>query len=196
MKEIQQPTRINFKTGHFKANGNDYYIASYLPVGRDLKYSLLVPKLAFGVDFMGIFSMLSKFYKAATEWELPGRALHEIATDSRNAMEAVKRAGEDKERVPIYYELCALFINKIDENPATIDDATIQSKINDWVMEGIPREDFFTLAINSIKGLTEQWLQLQGELLEAEKTMELKSDGGVDLKSSMPQDKKSESKSE
>lgn len=183
-KQPKQPTRINFETGRFTANGHEYYIADYLPVGRDLKYSMLVPQLSFGADFQGIFAMLAKFYKLSTEWEVPGKALHQIATDSRNAMEAVKRAGEDKGRVPVYYELCALFINRIDENPAEIDESTVNTKINDWVKEGIPREDFFLLAINSIRGLTQQWLQLQGEVKDADKAMEPVSDGGASMKTS------------
>ena len=195
MSKIIQPTRINFETGRFTANGTQYYIADSLPVGRDLRYSQIVPQLAFGTDFTGIFQMLSKFYKAATEWDNPGKALFEIATDSMNAMEAVKRAGEDKNRVPVYYELCALFINRVGENPAEIDQSTINSKIDDWIKEGIPREDFFSLAIASIRGLTEQWLQLGGAVAEANKAMEPHSDGGVDTKSSQQSSKSNESKS-
>lgn len=167
---MKQPTRIDFKTGRFKANGHEYYIADYLPVGRDLRYSLMVPKLSFGSDFRSIFEMISKHYKLATDGDSPLKALHEIAISSMNALDGIKRLNE-KDRYPIYYELCALFVNRMDEDPATITDSQIQEKIQDWEKEGIPREDFFALAIASIKGLTVAWQQLTEEIAKSKKVI-------------------------
>jgi hypothetical protein len=190
-------TRIDFNTGKFTANGTKYHIVQDLPVGRDLKYQLLVPKLAFGVDFAGIFATMTQIYKHATEWEMPGRALHEIATLARNYQEAVKRAGEDKQRVPVYYELCALFINAEGENPAEIDENTVNAKIQDWIKEGIPRDDFFTLAIASIQGLTKKWLELEGTIAEAGKALDpSQMDGSVTTKNSEKSSEDSENKKE
>jgi hypothetical protein len=164
---MKEPTRIDFKTGKFTANGHQYYIADYLPVGRDLQYTMMVPKLSFGADFKGIFELITKHYRLATEGESPLRAIHEIAVSSMNALDGIKRLNE-KDRYPVYYELCALFINREDEDPATISESQIQEKIQDWKTEGIPREDFFVLAINSIRGLTSAWQQLNEEIAKAQ----------------------------
>lgn len=171
---MKKPTRINFKTGKFTANGNKYEIVDYLPVGRDLKYQHLSMQMSFGTDFQGIFKLLSETYKLATEGDSALQALHQIATRSRNALEAVKRVGQDEDRIPVYYELCALLCNRQDEDPATITDSQIRDKVEDWKIEGIPREDFFWLAVSSIRGFTDAWKRLEKHQEEAEEAMSAK----------------------
>jgi hypothetical protein len=155
--------RIDFATGKFTANGNEYIINDYLSIGRDVRFSNLVPKMAFGTDFKGIFKAFADIYKLATTGESPLNALHKIALTSINYMDAVKNIGESN--YPVYYELCALFINRVGE-PETITDGMIVDKIKDWEAEGLIKEDFFLLAINSINGLKSQWLELQAKLRE------------------------------
>jgi len=155
--------QIDFSTGKFTANGHEYIINDYLTISRDVRFSNLVPKMAFGTDFKGIFKAFSDIYKMATTGESPLNALHKIALTSLNYMDAVKNIGESN--YPIYYELCALFINRVDE-PETLTDGMIVEKIKDWEAEGLRREDFFLLAINSISGLKNQWLELRAKLNE------------------------------
>lgn len=166
MTEIKQPTRIDFTTGKFKANGHDYYISNVIPVGRDLIYTKLVPQLAFGTDFAGIMGFARDIYNHATTGESPLGALHKIATSAINFMDAVKNIGENG--YPLYYHMAAIFINRVGEDPTILTEEMINEKIQDWEKEGIPREDFFLLAISSIKGLSQTWQELQAQ---AEATM-------------------------
>lgn len=155
-------TRIDFKSKSFFANGNQYVIVDHITVGRDVRYTNLVPKLAFGTDFAGIFKTFSQIYEMATTGDSPLAALHNIATYAINAMDAVKNIGESG--FPLYYELAAIFVNKVGENPNELTDQQIEEKIKDWALEGIPREDFFQLAISSIKELSKIWQAMQEEV--------------------------------
>lgn len=157
-----EPNRIDFKTGKFIANGVNYTIVDYIPVGRDVRYTNLIPQMAFGTDFKGIFSFARKIYDHATTGNDPLLALHKIATDSMNFMESIKNVGESGH--PIYYELAAIFCNRDGEDPAMLTDQMVKEKIDDWEKSGIPREDFFQLAISSIQGLAKAWKALQEEV--------------------------------
>jgi hypothetical protein len=167
MNETKQLTRIDFKTRTFKANGHDYYISDVIPVGRDVRYTNLVPKLSFGHDFSGIMGFVKKIYGYATSGNDPLNALFKVATDCYNMMESIRRLKEDE--WPVYYEMAAIFCNRVDEDVKQLTDQMVLEKIDDWNKEGIPREDFFALAISSINGLAAEWQRLEEEIAKNQK---------------------------
>ena len=145
-------------SGSFMANGNRYIIMEYLSVGRDVRFKNTVPKMVFGTDFAGIFESFAKIYTYATTGESPLAALHKISVLCMNQMDAVKSMRETGND-PVL-ELCALFINKEGEDHSTISDQQISDKIADWKAEGLDSNDFFLLAINSVKDLKRRWMEL------------------------------------
>lgn len=149
MSELKPVTRIDFKKGRFNANGKEYIISEYVTVGRETRYVRASAQVGFGLDWKGVFKILNEIYTHATTGESPLAALHKIAVASMNAMDGMKGMAND-DRVPAIYELCAMIINTPGEDPATISEATVREKYEDWSAEGIPREDFFELAIASM----------------------------------------------
>ena len=154
-----QAKRLDFKSKRFVANGHTYIIHDYLTIGRDVHFTNLVPKMVFGADFKSIFDTLSKVYALCTTGDSSLAAIAKISTLALNQMEAIKDFGE--RGYPLYYELCALFINREDEDETKISQDLINAKIKDWEVDGYVRDDFFLLAINSVIDLKRQWLQLQ-----------------------------------
>ncbi len=156
------PNRIDFKSGTFVANGHDYYIADFITVGRDVRYTNLIPKMAFGMDFKGIMDFARQVYTNSTGGNDALTACFKNATLSMNMMDSIKNMNESG--FPIYYELAAIFINRKDEDITVLTDQMVKEKIQDWEKAGIPREDFFRVAISSINGLKEAWISLTEEI--------------------------------
>lgn len=171
MSEPKPLTRIDFKTGRFIANGTEYYISEYVTVGREIRYLRSTSKIAYGYDWKGIFQVLNKIYTIGTTGNDSLKALHEINVLAMNTMDGIKSVAND-ERVPDIYELCALIINRIDEDPSTITDAQIRQKFNDWQKEAIPREDFFDLAIASMTHSSSALKVLREAIARAEKELQ------------------------
>lgn len=156
--------RIDFKSKRFEANGHNYIIRDHLTIGRDVYFTNLVPRMVFGADFKSIFDTLATIYTHGTTGDSSLAAISKITTLALNQMEAIK---DFQERgYPMYYELCALFINREGEDERTISQDVINAKIKDWEIGGYLKDDFFLLAINSVIDLKNRWLELQGHLQE------------------------------
>lgn len=156
--------KIDHKLGSFVANGNTYYIKQYITVGRDVRFTNLVPQLMFGTDFKGIFTILSKINKLTSSGNDVLGAITQINMLTFNMLEAIKTVGTSG--YPLYYELCALFINREGENEGPISDDQIKAKIDDWLKEDFDREDFFLLSIHSIDRSGKLWRALMGKVEE------------------------------
>jgi hypothetical protein len=143
----------------FIANGNKYYIMDYITIGREAIFKNTVAKMAFGVDFKELFQVISSAYKDCTTGESPISQLNKAGVKLLNLLEAIKNIKE-KGYDP-YLELCALFINLENEDHSTITESQIENKINDWIAEGFDPNDFFLLAINSVKDLKSHYQELK-----------------------------------
>jgi hypothetical protein len=146
----------------FTANGNEYVIMDYITIGREPMFKNIVAKMAFSVDFKGLFGVLREIHTAATTGESPIAQLNKISVKSANLMEAIKDV-QTNNREP-YLELCAIFINRVGEDHSTITQQQIEDKIADWKKEAFDPNDFFLLAINSVNDLKSQWLESRSKV--------------------------------
>lgn len=156
---LTQPKRIDFNSGRFTANGHEYIITPFLTIGRDVRFTNLVPRMVFGADFKSMFDTLSKIQTYCTTGDSSLAAISKIHPLALNQMEAIKNFKENG--YPAYLELCALFINREGEDVRQITDDQVKQKIQDWEAEGIATDDFFLLAINSVADLKRRWQEFQ-----------------------------------
>ncbi len=156
---IKPKPQLNQK---FVANGHEYVIMDYITIGREAEMKNIVSKMAFSLDFKGLFSKIKEIYSYSTSGESPINQLHKVSVVSLNLMDAITYI-ENNKREP-YIELCALFINRVGEDHSTITKQQIDEKINDWIIEGFDPNDFFLLAINSVNDLKSQWMESKQKL--------------------------------
>jgi len=50
-------------------------------------------------------------------------------------------------------QICALFLNRADEDVKVWNEAVINEKIDDWLSAGVDYQDFFQLAVRLVPGL-------------------------------------------
>jgi hypothetical protein len=139
-KKLKQ---LDLTQKEFEANGKKYFIESSLSFERYLQYQKLQIELAFEPGFYGVFEAMKKGYELCNNQKFA-----DLAVLLHNTMAGI--ATVDQRRIPAL-DLCALFINKEDEDRAIINDDMIKQKINDWQAEGLDILPFFQLAMDSIK---------------------------------------------
>lgn len=144
---------FNVKDKVFMANGRKYYMSEKISVRRFREYEKLVPLLTYGMGFNEIFSALKKAYAAANE-----KRFADVAVMLHNIMSGIKDADDEKRFHPALL-VCALVINREGEDPGAYDESVQIEKIEDWQKEGLNMLDFFTLALTSINGFRETYLQ-------------------------------------
>lgn len=140
-----EPKRLNLKDKQFVANGISYYIGERLSLDRWTEFEKQQPKLGFGKDFQSIFNSLS----TAIDYGNKGKGI-EAWNIVLNLKQSVNDHLENRMDTALY--ICALFINRKDENQKTVDKNLFEEKINDWRVEGYDSLDFFSLAANLVSG--------------------------------------------
>ena len=135
------------------ANGRKYRVSEMISVDRFKQYEKLEPKLTYGVTFEEMFKNIKKAYQAVNEQRFADSAviLHNIMAGIQDV--------ENEQRVHPALIMCALVINFEGEDSTIYDEAVILGKIDDWQKEGLNMLDFFMLALSSIKGFRETYLQ-------------------------------------
>jgi hypothetical protein len=144
---------LNLKTTEFVANGNKYIISDKISIERYMEYQKLVPLLAFGTNFEEMFQQLKKAYMHLNKQNFADSAviIHNILSSVGNV--------EQASRVHPALKMAALFINRNNEDIAIYNEEIINEKIKDWTVEGFNISDFFTLALNSISGFRQAYLE-------------------------------------
>lgn len=144
---------IDFSQKKFVANGKEYFIEENLSYERWIMWRKLQVQIGYDITFDVLFSKIKEAYlylnKPTPEPVSAGVILY-------NIMEGVKMISDDKQ-IPLVIRLCALFVNTKDEDRATITEAIIEEKKDDWVKEGISMNSFFALAISSIPSFLENY---------------------------------------
>lgn len=143
MTELKIP---NAEELTFKANGVDYFIEKSLSFDRYEMYQKLSIECGYDVSFYGMFEQLNKLFELQNQGKLADAAVltHNLITGISNI---------DKRSNPVL-SMCALFINKKDEDRNIISDEIVESKIADWKAEGIAMEFFFSIATGTMSGFT------------------------------------------
>lgn len=127
----------------FVANGNTYDIEESFSYARWMMYEKLQIELSYGITFQAMFQQLKEIWEELQEMHF-GKCCVLVF----NLMSGVKNKLDD--RIHPALRMCALFINKPDEDRRTITEEQIKAKLDDWEKEGIAVNSFFVLAIGFI----------------------------------------------
>jgi hypothetical protein len=129
----------------FKANGNEYVIEGSLSFDRLEMYEQLEVELGLGLRLQTVLEKLDE-QKACYDDGRHADAIivnHELRTSAYHKMEGKTNTA---------FDMCALFINRVDEDRRYINRDMIKAKVHDWKEEGYAVNDFFQFAISSIPG--------------------------------------------
>ena len=167
---MSEAKKIDVSAGSFTANGRKYRVAEVISVERFKQYEKLEPKLTFGLSFEEMFKNLRKAYDATNE-----QRFADASVIIHNMMSGIKDLENDK-RIHPALAMCALVINFEGEDTGVYDEAVTLQKIDDWTKEGLNMLDFFTLALNSIRGFRETYLLFIQEQAKREVSLFEKDD--------------------
>jgi len=150
MSEVK---KIDLSQGWFMANGKKYVISNSISVERYKEYEKLEPKLTYGVGFEELFRNVKKAYELVNQQKFADSAvvLH-------NIMSGIKEV-EDSKRIHPALTMCSLVINVEGEESAIYSAEMVNNKVEDWTAEGLDMIDFFLLALKSIKGFRQTYLE-------------------------------------
>lgn len=137
------------KQSVFTANGNEYTIEGGISFDRWKEYQKLQPQLALDITTEDIFLQIREAYSILNK---PNPAILDAGVILANLMKGVATISD--KRHPVALRMCALFINRKDEDRKGINEDLINSKIEDWRAEGFDIGSFFQLALYSIPGFT------------------------------------------
>lgn len=144
-KNTRQLKKLDLSKKTFMANGRLYRIDSELSIERFAEYQILEKEAGFGVNFKTIFNSLKQIHSLMNEVKFV-----EAAVKLDNLMRGV---AETEKRKPTLLKICALFINREDEDITTINNTIIEEKINDWKEYDV--NSFFQFALATIDGFIE-----------------------------------------
>lgn len=148
-----QVKTLDLKEKKFTANGNKYVISEKISIERYIEYQKLSPLLTFGTNFEEMFKQLKKVYENLNKQNFADSAviIHNLLTSVGTV--------EQSSRVPAALKMAALFINREDEDITVYNEEIMTDKILDWTKEGYNIGDFFSLALNSISGFRQAYLE-------------------------------------
>lgn len=139
---------IDLNKSSFMANGREYFIMNDLSLARFCEYQKIAAELAFETGFKGVFDTLRSIYDACSSGNDIIAANHKCRELAYNQMNSIKDF-QDRPHPRVLY-FCSLFINRQGEDVGRFDARVSESKVNDWVEEGLAVEDFFVLAASFI----------------------------------------------
>jgi len=151
----------------FNANGVRYFIRSAdegISIGRFNEYQRMSAMVGFGATFQKIYENLAKAIQLANGVVKDENTFIDLALHLRAMQESILDASEDRNSLALY--LCTLFIVRKGEDLTTWSMEDAKEKIDDWNREGYSAEDFFQLALGSVNGFRNAYLELIGRLNE------------------------------
>jgi len=137
--------RLDLSKSTFEANGVKYRFSSNMCIDRFIEFERLQAHVGFGKDFQNMYTVLKDTYELLNKGKLA-----DASVKIHNLIQGIA-TNLDKRDHPIL-EMCALFINREDEDVKTYDEDVMKQKIEDWRKEGYSIEDFFQLAFNFVEG--------------------------------------------
>ena len=140
--------RLSFTGGkvtEFEANGHKYKFCKTISIDRFVEFERLQAHVGFGKDFKGIHAELVGAYELLNKSK-PADAAVKIS----NLVNGIGWNLEKRDH-PVL-QMCALFLNREDEDATKFDEDLVSEKIADWREEGYSIEDFFQLAFNFVEG--------------------------------------------
>lgn len=157
MSNQVRPLPPNFT--EFEANGNKYVVSKHISAERFKEYEKLVPNLTYGLSFQEIYKQLGKLYN-----HLNKQSFADAAVICHNIMGGIRQI-DDVKRIHPALEMCALVINRENEDTRVYNRELMLAKINDWQEEGLDMMSFFRFALNIIEGFRETLIESTREKL-------------------------------
>jgi len=136
---------IDFNEKKFEANGSTYYFSQTMSIDRFVEFERLQAHVGFGKDFKHIYEKLREAYDNMNKNKLADGAviIHNLINGIAENL--------DKRDHPIL-QMCALFINREDEDKTVFDPDVNAQKIDDWKKEGYAGNYLFQLAFTFVDG--------------------------------------------
>lgn len=166
--ELGNPIKGISQLDRFKANGHNYVVRSRLGLARFEVFDESHPEITFGLGFEQLYNNLNACFDLLNKAK-PADAAVRI----HNMMNGIATNLEKREN-PVL-KICTLFICREDEDLTTYDEALAKQKIEDWRIEGIDSEHFFSLAFNSVRNFMPIYRQVSQNISEGVK--QVRNDG-------------------
>ena len=145
--------QIGVNEDSFVACGTRYLIGNSLSITRFIEYEKLQNHVGFGVSFKSLFGTLTEVYELLNKQKLA-----DAIVKIHNAIMGIKEKGDNRTHPAML--LCALFINREDEDITKWDEADALRKIKDWGDEGYDMNSFFLLGVSFVEGFTDAYERL------------------------------------
>lgn len=148
--ETKKLKRLPRNKPYFEANGHKYVVSDGLSVERYMKHESLTHDVGFGRTFNDLYRDQVKAYTALNE----GRVA-DAAVIIHNIIRGMKEKIDGRSHPMLM--MCALFINREDEDTTIVDEKLMAEKIEDWSREGYAIDDFFSLAWSLVQGASDAY---------------------------------------
>lgn len=134
----------------FTANGVEYQVATSISVARYEEYEILGVEGGLARNFEQVHEQHVKLLALLNKMARGEDALAQMAIITNDLVTGgfLLKARE----IHPALKMCALFLNRKDEDITTITDEMIAEKVNDWRIEGISVNYFFAFAFHLIPG--------------------------------------------
>jgi hypothetical protein len=142
--------KLDPETRSFDANGKRYTAVTSLTVERYEAYELYQAEIGIGRTFEEIQGGINRAFELCNEVATGKKVFAEMAVLLHDLSIGCTLVGTTQPHAVL--KLCALFLVRDGEDMRTIDDQTVQGKIDDWKAEGIDMGYFFGFALRSIPG--------------------------------------------
>jgi len=160
---MSEQKKIELK--EFTANGVNYKVIDKLSIERWKAYQKMAPRLAYGLSFEELYENLNRLYGHLNKQKFADAAV--VCHNMMNGIHGI----EDEKRIEPALLICALMIVRENEDLSKWDIDLARQKIDDWTKEGLAVDDFFMVALNTLKGFREtliESIQKQVQILQAE----------------------------
>lgn len=134
--------KLNPNERVFVANGNKYYISSELSVARFHEFQILEIEAKINLNLKDIGVKLAEIWKM--------RNTNRIADADVALWKIIEGIEQVGYREHVLLRICALFINRENEDLGKINEDLVSQKLDDWAE--FESGGFFTLALNSTNG--------------------------------------------
>ena len=137
-------------TTSFVANNKEYRVHKSVSFDRWEAYEILQVEIGLARSYQQLMDGLREAYDLTNQVASGKPVFADLAVLLRDMIIGTTLVGE--KQTPAVLKMCSLFINREGEDVRFIDEATIESKVEDWRIEGISMTFFFQFAMHSIPG--------------------------------------------
>lgn len=162
-------------TTTFVANNREYRVGRSISFERYEAYELLQVEVGMARTFEQFTGQIKEAYSLCNQVATGKPVFAELAILLRDMMIGAQIVGEHQTNAVL--KLCALFINREGEDVRFVDDAVIDSKIEDWRLEGLDMRFFFQFALHSIPGFFAALEAVSRDTSIVERAQESRADG-------------------